>query len=132
VRFRGVARDRNPSADAWVRIDSYCILRAFVPSQTTVPNYWVSGAVDCGSNLAYQLAIQVCSNVYNAGNNAWYFTGSCTPVEYSQLWQSYFSAGLSENGVCGHVYRSWDQGWDYEYGWDTNTYASGSWTDCSV
>ncbi|MGH2882970.1 MAG: hypothetical protein ACRDPA_09795, partial [Solirubrobacteraceae bacterium] len=125
------------SASAYVRIDSRCILRAFVPYTTGEPGtsgYTVSGAVDCTGYGNVWSEIQVCSQVAN-GSQWFTVSGSCYPPSGqggdTLAYTNYNSLALAEGGVCDHVYRSWDWGKVF-YPTASNIYASGGFIDCSI
>lgn len=127
----------SAQAEAYVPIDpfGFCILRAQLPNNTSPPpgngGYSYQGEVDCGQYEVYETALNVCSQVQNG--SSWYtVSGSCTGIVYNGYWVSSETLTPTESGVCGHVYRTWDQGWVYiSPSWDTNTYNSSAWSDCS-
>jgi hypothetical protein len=110
-------------------MDSYCELHAYVPA-TDGESYRVQGEITCSSST--EMYLTVCSQVYNT-NGTWYVVNSsCVPdgppnnYQYETFYGTSTGSnpyyGKWEKGVCGHEYRTFDEGSDahiyptgYEY-----------------
>jgi hypothetical protein len=104
----------TPTAGAYKRINSLCILRAEKPYWGGGSDYVVEGEVDCTeAHQLVQSTIEVCAQVHNANGNWYTVSGSC--VKHNEYGAFNYDANYVA-GVNGHEYRTWDKGWLPEFG----------------
>jgi hypothetical protein len=116
-----------PSAQAYVRIDDFCILRVTTPHFDSGHQY-VDGAVDCTSAGSFKTQIQAGPQVYNSSTGLWYnccVNGQPFPAQTETTSYNELTYDAAQTAVSGHTYRTWDYGYVY-YDGNHNTYASSS------